>query len=127
MRTLMTLAFLLILWTGSAAAEIAEPPAVPATDTEAASSTMTSPAMTSSSMKASAKPSCGEATGLGGDLSYLSFEVRPQPFPNECIDCTPCSLQGHCGVDSNGYFLGVCSPPGSSYCHYLSYSACTCY
>jgi hypothetical protein len=117
MRILMILILSSLLWAGSLSAEAPGASAMPAADLETPSSTMT-PA---------SKPSCGEAAGIGGDLSYLSLEVRPKPFPNECIDCTPCSVQGHCGVDSNGYFLGVCSPPGSSYCHYLSYSACTCY
>lgn len=52
--------------------------------------------------------------------------LRPFPFPSECIDCRPCSVQGECGIQG-GAFLGVCSPPNSSYCHYLSYSSCTCY
>ncbi len=106
-----------LVWAGSLFAEASEPTVVAAANAEAVAGTMTS----------AVKPSCGEASGIGGDLTFLSFEARPVPFPNECVDCTPCSVQGHCGVDSNGYFLGVCSPPGSSYCHYLSYSACTCY
>lgn len=116
MRTFLTLVFSLILWTGTLPSQASETAVAPMADAEAAPSTLaTAP-----------QPSCGEAAAPEGDLAYLSFEARPVPFPNECIDCRPCSVQGHCGV-WNGYYLGVCSPPGTSYCGYREYNTCTCY
>ena len=74
---------------------------------------------------------CQQETTLAasGQEKRAEFQAMfPIPVPTFCQDCKRCQAQWECGRDtSTGTWLGVCSPPGSTYCGSRPYSTCTCF
>lgn len=70
--------------------------------------------------------SCTTEQALAGTPEAQLRAIIPQPVPNYCSDCIPCTHKRQCGIDSySGIYMGECWT-AASYCPGSSGTVCVC-